>query len=197
MRDEIHRLSQQYQFFHWHLAFPDVFRLPADVEKPENGQAGWSGGFDVVLGNPPWERLKLQEKEFFAERSPAIAKALNAAERKRLIVRLVTDNPGLMTEFRVAQRQAEGESHLLRDSDLYPLCGRGDINLYAVFAEMSRQRLAPPGCMGLVLPSGIATDDTTKFYFQDVVSTCSLVSLFDFENRLRAGCKINVSESDV
>jgi len=64
-REEIARLRAQYGFFHWHLAFPDVFRLPSRDEDPTNGQAGWSGGFDVVLGNPPWERIKLQELEFF------------------------------------------------------------------------------------------------------------------------------------
>ncbi|MGQ9590600.1 MAG: Eco57I restriction-modification methylase domain-containing protein, partial [Planctomycetota bacterium] len=54
VREEVARLASQYQFLHWHLAFPDVFRVPAEGE-PENAQAGWSGGFDVVLGNPPWE----------------------------------------------------------------------------------------------------------------------------------------------
>src|SRR5438552_3401904 len=75
MRDEIIRLREQYQFFHWHLAFPGVFRVPAKDELPENEQAGWSGGFDVVLGNPPWERIKLQEQEWFASRRPDIANA--------------------------------------------------------------------------------------------------------------------------
>ena len=58
----------QYRFFHWHLQFPDVFRVPASDQSAENEQTGWSGGFDVVLGNPPWERVKLQEKEWFAAR---------------------------------------------------------------------------------------------------------------------------------
>ena len=140
-------------------------------------------GFDCIFGNPPWERVKLQEKEFFAERSPDIANSPNAATRQRLINQLVHDNPALLDEFHAAQRQAEGESRLLRDSGLYPLCGRGDINLYAIFAELGRLRISDNGRMGMVLPSGIATDDTTKFYFQNVVENESLVSLFDFENK--------------
>lgn len=171
LKREIREQAKQYRFFHWHLEFQAVY-----------GAEG-NGGFDCILGNPPWERVKLQEKEFFAERSPEIASASNAATRKRLIAQLTSNNPALMAEFQVAQRQAEAESHLLRHSGLYPLCGRGDINLYAVFAEIGRLRLSPTGLMGLVLPSGIATDDTTKFYFQDVVASNSLVSLFDFENR--------------
>lgn len=48
---EVARLARQYQFFHWHIACPEVFSLPAHDAAPENAQAGWSGGFGVVLGN--------------------------------------------------------------------------------------------------------------------------------------------------
>lgn len=165
---ETERLAEHYQFFHWHLAFPDVFA---------------KGGFDCVLGNPPWERVKLQEKEWFAERSPEIANAPNAAVRKRLITELATENPAMLESFAEAQRRAEGESHLLRNSGRYPLCGRGDINVYTVFAESMRTLLVDSGRAGIIVPSGIATDDTTKFFFQDLMDTAALASLFDFENK--------------
>ena len=141
------------------------------------------GGFDCVLGNPPWERVKLQEKEWFADRSPEIADAPNAAARKRMIRALADDGPELYPAFLDALRQSEGRSHLMRDSGRYPLCARGEINSYAVFAEGMRNVVNERGCVGCVLPMGIATDDTTKFFFQDVVGTKSLVSLFDLENR--------------
>ncbi len=165
---EVECLSGQYQFFHWHLVFPEVFAR---------------GGFDCVLGNPPWERVKLQEKEWFAERSPEIASATTAAARKRLIEALKADDPALYKSFLDDLRKAEGESHLMRNSGGYPLCGRGDINTYAVFAELMRQLLNEQGRTGCVLPTGIATDDTTKFFFQDVIRQKSLVSFFDFENK--------------
>lgn len=182
MRDEIMRLADQYQFFHWHLAFPDVFRVPGPDENPENAQAGWSGGFEIVLGNPPWERLKLQEQEFFAQRDSVVASAPNAATRKRAIAALGDTNPSLLQEFEGAMRRAEGESHLLRDSGRYPLCGRGDINTYAVFAESMRDTLSLDGRLGVIVPTGIATDDTTKFFFGDLVETRTLVSYFGFKN---------------
>jgi hypothetical protein len=59
MRDEVQRLRGEGRFFHWHLAFPDVFRIPAKGERAENPHAGWSGGFDAVVGNPPWVRQEL------------------------------------------------------------------------------------------------------------------------------------------
>jgi hypothetical protein len=165
---EAERVSRQYQFFHWHLAFPEVFA---------------KDGFDCVLGNPPWERINLKEREWFAERRPDIATAATAAARKRLIEDLRTEDSALYAEFQGALRFAESESHFIRHSSLYPLCGRGDVNLYAVFAESMRARLTATGRAGCVLPSGIAIDDTTKFFFQDVVRTKSLASLFDFENK--------------
>lgn len=163
-------LAAQYGLFHWHLQFPQVFV---------------KGGFDVVLGNPPWERVKLQEQEFFASRSEEIANAPNAAARKRLIAKLPEVNPQLATEWSAASREAEGESRFIRDSGRYPLCGKGDINTYAIFAEHNRRIVAPLGRAGFIVPSGIATDDTTKDYFSSLATTGHLVSLYDFRNHDR------------
>jgi hypothetical protein len=189
MREEVERLACQYQFFHWHIAFPEVFSIPAHDVTPEKGQAGWSGGFDVVLGNPPWERIKLQEKEWFATRRPAIAEASNAAARRKMIAALPTSKQVVDKELYAAfmddQRQATGESHFVRDSQRYPLCGRGDVNTYAIFAENMRVVISPVGRLGCIVPSGIATDDTTKFFFNDLMQKHSLASLFSFENEAK------------
>jgi hypothetical protein len=160
-------LAEQYRFFHWNLQFPQVFA---------------KGGFDAVLGNPPWERVKLQEQEFFASRSDEIAGAANAAARKKLIARLPTIDPTLWDEWCSASREAEGQSQLVRQSGRYPLCGKGDVNTYALFAEHNRAVLGPQGRAGFIVPTGIATDDTTKEYFSCLVEGCELASFFSFEN---------------
>lgn len=183
LKDEIKRLRWQYQFFHWHLAFPHIFNLPTTDQAAENEQTGWSGGFDVVLGNPPWERVKLQEKEWFAPRRPEIASAPNSAQRRKMIEALAKDDPVLYATFLDDSREAEGESHFIRNSSRYPLCGRGDINTYAIFAELTRTILSNIGRVGIIVPSGIATDDTTKFFFQALMESQTLASLYDFENR--------------
>ena len=181
LREDIRRIAEQYRFFHWHLAFPEVFHAPrADETLPEG--TGWKGGFDVVLGNPPWERIKIQEKEWFAERRPDIAEAPNAAARKRIIQALKDDDPSLWTAWCEALRQSDGEAALVRSTGRYPLCGRGDINTYAIFAELNRSLLNGQGRAGFIVPTGIATDDTTKFFFQDLVERNSLVSLYDFQS---------------
>lgn len=182
-QNEIESYANQYQFFHWHLAFPNVFQLPQKNKHAENEHMGWNGGFDVVLGNPPWERIKLQEKEWFATRNPEIANAANASERKRLIQQLKDNEPSLLEAFLNDIRKAEGESHIVRNSGRFPLCGRGDINTYSIFAETKRNILSAIGRVGCIVPSGIATDDTTKAFFQNLMDTRSLSSLYDFENR--------------
>ncbi|MCX5274391.1 Eco57I restriction-modification methylase domain-containing protein [Streptomyces virginiae] len=182
-KTEIRRLKVQYQFFHWHLEFPEVFTVPESGAGVQAG-TGWAGGFDAVVGNPPWERVKLQEQEFFAQRDPRIAEAKNAAARKRLIAELRDDRDGerLYAEFEAAKRRAEGESHFLRSSDRFPLTGRGDINTYAVFTETDRMLTGPRGRTGVIVPTGIATDATTQFFFKDLVEQGALASLFEFGN---------------
>jgi hypothetical protein len=164
-RERVEALAADFRFFHWHLAFAEVFEEP--------------GGFDVVLGNPPWERVKLQEQEFFSARDPELA-ATPGARRKRLIAELRQTNPALDAEWRAAVRRSDGVSHFMRDSGRFPLCGRGDVNTYSVFAETMRALAGPRGRAGIIVPTGIATDDTTKEFFASLVDRRGLVSLFDF-----------------
>ena len=161
------RIAEGFGLFHWELAFPQVFER---------------GGFDVVLGNPPWERVKLQEKEFFARRAPSIADAQNAAARKKLIAALPATDPALWKEWTKATRVAQGQSHFVRHSARYPLCGKGDINTYALFAEHNWSVLAPFGRAGFIVPGGIVTDNTTKDYFQALLDHGTLTSVHHFEN---------------
>jgi hypothetical protein len=111
---EIARLRTNFGFFHWHLEFPEIFRVPEGGPDPSIDSAtGWSGGFMCLLGNPPWERINLQEREFFAQRDEAIATASNADTRKKLIKLLCENNPDLYAEFQEAKRRAEGENQAL------------------------------------------------------------------------------------
>ncbi|MFH1943245.1 MAG: N-6 DNA methylase [bacterium] len=204
-RKRMEELSFTHRFFHWHLEFPEVFtNNPNQNSHPPKGgthhnisplspstfpplaggtEGGGSGGFDCVLGNPPWERIKLQEKEFFAQRDPEIANAPNAAARKKLIADLPESNPGLWDDFQEAKRSSESESHFIRASDRYPLSAVGDINTYQIFAGLARELISTQGRAGIVIPSGIATDDSNKQFFSDLTEKRCLVSLYDFENR--------------
>jgi hypothetical protein len=187
---EAQALAEENRFFHWPLEFPEVFAssslspLPSSLSPlPSSPLPPHPTGFDVILGNPPWERIKLQEEEFFASRDAAIARAPNAAARKRLIADLPQTNPSLWQDYQRALHNAESASRFLRASGQYPLTGRGDINTYSVFAERVRNLLRPQGRAGIIVPTGIATDATNQFFFADLVEKGQLLSLFDFENR--------------
>jgi hypothetical protein len=180
VEQQVADLTRQYRFFHWHIEFPHIF--PTEVVRDLDQKTGWSGGFRCVIGNPPWERVKLQEQEFFAAKAPAIANAANAAARKELIAELPGTDPALYQDFHNELRKASGWSYFLRESGRYPLTGRGDVNTYAVFAETARTVIGPNGRSGLVLPTGIATDATTAPFFGDLVRNAKLVSFLDFEN---------------
>jgi hypothetical protein len=178
----VEQLRDDYRLFHWHLEFPGIFDVP---EAGAGTQTGWLGGFSAMVGNPPWERVKLQEKEFFDGRDDVIATAKNAADRKRLIAKLPETNPVLAAEWAAAQRVSQGASQLIRSSGRYPLCGVGDINTYSVFAEHFRSAINPRGRMGIITPTGLATDATTSDFFADTLHSARLAAFYDFENEAK------------
>ncbi|MGD9525491.1 Eco57I restriction-modification methylase domain-containing protein [Pseudonocardia sp.] len=178
--DEIIRLSmdKQLRFFHWHLEFPEVFTV-SDHGGDES--SGWIGGFSCVVGNPPWERVKIQDKEFFEEKGrDDIVNAKTAAIRRTMIQRLKEDDPALYDAYLGALRGSDGISHLLRTSGRFPLTGQGDINTYSVFAETARTIVGPDGAAGIITPTGLVTDHTTAPFFADLVAKRSLAELRDF-----------------
>ncbi len=175
---------QEANVFHWPLRFPEIFER---------------GGFDCVLGNPPWDKIKLQEKEYFAVRCPDIANAPNASARTKMINLLkegrltnATGSPAsweqaLFRQYECDLRQAGAESIFYHvsgeDGGRYPLTGVGDVNLYALFAEHNNRLRHGKGLAGFIVPTGIATDDSTKAYFKAVVQNEQLTSLHDYENK--------------
>ncbi|OGT06350.1 MAG: hypothetical protein A2143_13055 [Gallionellales bacterium RBG_16_57_15] len=157
-------------FLHWELAFPTVW---------QNGQ----GGFDAIVGNPPWDRMKLQEVEWFAERKPEIAKAARAADRKKLIAELEKSGDPLWHDYLGAQAAAEAGSRVARECGDYPLLSGGDTNLYSLFVERASHLVKADGLVGLLCPSGIAADKGAAEFFRSISTTGRLSALYDFENK--------------
>lgn len=160
-------LGSVQRFFHWPLEFPEVAE---------------TGGFDAVLGNPPWARIKLQEQEFFATRDPEIAAAPNKAARTKLIRKLGKVNPSLAKEFEQAKHDAEATSRFVRASRRFPLSAVGDVNTFLLFAELGAKLLDPGGRSGVIVPAGIATDSTGKGLLNHLVDKRRIVSITGFEN---------------
>ena len=168
-------IAEREGFLHWEAAFPGVWHEWQDV-RPQ-------GGFDAVIGNPPWDRIKLQEVEWFATRSPELAHAPTAAARKSGVDRLRASGSPLASEFDAAKERAETLGQMIRASGHYPLLGGGDINLYSLFVERAMGLVKPDGIVGLLTPSGIYADKTAAKFFRSVSTGGRVGGLYDFENR--------------
>ena len=168
-------IAEREGFLHWEVAFPGVWRGWQDA-RPQ-------GGFDAVIGNPPWDRIKLQEVEWFATRAPRLALAPTAAARRALIRELREQGDPLADDFDAAKERADSLGQLVRRSGHYPLLGGGDINLYSLFVERAMGLVKPDGFVGLLTPSGIYADKTAARFFKSVSTSGRVSGLFDFENR--------------
>ena len=172
---ESRRLLDEERFLNWQAAFPGVWR---------NWQsARLEGGFDAVIGNPPWDRMKLQQVEWFATRRPEIALQSRAADRKRMISALEQDGDSLARDYAVASERAAMATRTARRTGDYPLLSSGDLNLYSLFVERAMTLVKPEGMVGLLTPSGIASDKTAARFFKGVATEGRLKALYDFENK--------------
>ena len=152
---------------HWPLEFPDVM-----VGK---------GGFDVVLGNPPWEQIQLDPREYFAFSHPEIAEAENMAARERKIRKLAEDEPEVHRAFATAAANMERYQGFIHASGRFPTSSFGRLNTAPLFVELFAD-LCPKGVAGVVVPTGIATDSFNQHLFNKLINTERLAGLIDFEN---------------
>jgi hypothetical protein len=158
--------SRAARAFHWPLAFPDVMA---------------AGGFDVVLGNPPWDVMQLGEEEYFASRLPEIAE-LTGAARKKAIKALEAENAAAFAEYQTAKRRFEAGNEFARASGRFDLTARGKVNTYGLFAELFKLTLSHRGRGGIIVPTDILSGDALKEFFQELVNRGSLKSSIAFEN---------------
>lgn len=168
-------LIEEERFLNWQITFPGVWDNWASAAR--------QGGFDAVVGNPPWDRIKLQQVEWFAARRPEVAMTQRASDRSRMIAALKTAGDPLFVDFEKADRRAADTMRIARKGGHYPLLSRGDINLYSLFVERAHALVKPHGMVGLLSPSGIASDLSASEFFRKVATGGHLKALYDFENR--------------
>jgi hypothetical protein len=170
IRTTVEDLTGKHRFFHWHVEFPDVF----GKDDP---------GFDCVLGNPPWEVISLIEKEFFVDKDQEITNIGKGADRKVLIKELKHKNPDIYKIYLSTLISVAKSKIFLQNSGRFTLTAKGKLNTYALFAEHNRNIMNSLSCAGIIVPTGIATDNSTSEFFSDIVNNKTLKSIFDFENR--------------
>ena len=162
------------QFLNWEVEFPGVW---------QNLDGERKGGFDAIVGNPPWDRIRLQEKEWFAMRDPEIAWTTKASDRKRMIRELEENADPLYDDYIEAKSRAATMARMARTVGDYPMLSGGDVNIYSLFVERAMALLNDDGIIGMLTPSGIASDKTTSMFFKEIAESSRLKALYDFENK--------------
>ncbi|MDP4533492.1 N-6 DNA methylase [Marinobacter salarius] len=165
-------LASMHRFFHWPMAFPQVFG------------DGAKGGFDVMLGNPPWDVSQMNETEYFANRAPWVA-GLAGAKRKAEIEDLQSKYPALFERYITDRKTIEGQNQFARIAGRNKLTAKGKLNLYALFSELFANAISVNGRAGVIVPTGIATDDSKKDFFTHLNQTKKILSFTCFDNQLR------------
>lgn len=166
-KEEVNEVARANRFFHWCVEFPEVF---AD-----------GGGFDVMCGNPPWDKLQMEDEKWFVGKDDSIVNAANQAARNKKIEQLKETNPALYHEYVSARESVASQSKYIKSSGRFCLTNRGKIELSSLFAEVCTE--FSKEAWGLVIPTSIAFGDSTKYFFEKLVTENRLISLYDFENK--------------
>ena len=175
----VRELIREERFLHWQVAFPGVWN-DWDAETLR-------GGFDAIVGNPPWDRIKLQQVEWFAARRPEIALAARMADRRKLIDQLVEKGDPLAADFEKSSNRAEMASRIARGGGDYPLLSGGDTAINSLFIERAKRLCKPDGMVGLLVPSGIATETNSQEFFSGLMESKTAKCVYDFFNKRRDG----------
>lgn len=172
-------LIEEERFLNWQITFPGVWTNWASKAR--------EGGFDAVVGNPPWDRIKLQQVEWFAARKREIAMAQRASDRNRMIKALEKAGDPLFADYAKAERRAIDTARIARKSGHYPLLSGGDTNLNSLFVERAHALVKPGGMVGLLIPSGIASDQSASAFFRERMANKQLRKVIDFFNKRSDG----------
>jgi len=163
------------RFLNWQISFPGVWDNWASK--------GREGGFDAVVGNPPWDRFEFEEVPWFEARDRSIALEPSGAKRKARIGELRMSQSPLWTDFKKATARLAMATSIVKSGQIFSQLNTGKLNLFKLFVERAHQLVKPNGVVGLLVPSGIAGDLSSSRFFKALATGGNLKALYDFENR--------------
>ncbi len=183
-RSKVRELSRAYSFFHWHLAFPQVF-LAGQGVPDKNKETGWAGGFDVVLGNPPWDALSPDAKEFFSQYDPGV-RFLDPTAQEARIAALTSDST-VGSHWESHRKYLYSEVHFLKESGRYKLyapgnLGKGDFNIYRMFVETALITVRVGGMVAQIVPEGLYNGANAMAIRQELMNRFDWKLLLGLQN---------------
>ncbi len=189
LREKINAEAARYSFFHWHLEFPDVFGNPQDIQEQASG---WTGGFDCVPGNPPWDQLSPDLKRFFSKYAPSIRDA--DKDQQTTIVERLLGNSAIAGKWAFYRRSLLSSVLFFKESGRYRLfaegnLGKGDFNIFRMFVETALMITRPDGYLAQIVPEAFYNGANCAAIRAAFYSGTSLECLFGFHNGHRAWFK--------
>ena len=156
--DEAEKTANRYRFFHWPLEYPHVFHQ----DRP---------GFDVVVGNPPWNEVTVEKLAFYALRDPGLRGITQSTDREKRIAELDKQNPRWQEEFEKERTGLATIRRFFSPQGGYKLQGVGDKDLYQLFCERYSLLVRQKGCLGVVLPRSAFLAEGAKGFRSWLFST--------------------------
>ena len=182
-----------FAFFHWQLEFPEV-------AFNDDGKLKTGFGFDAVVGNPPWDKIKPAKRDFYGVFNAAVANA-QGASLNQLITQMENADPTLMTGWYHYESGMKNLAAFLADSGLYcwqsvKVAGKqtgGDPDLFRYFIERADQCLGPGGRIGLLVPGTLWQGEGCTGIRRLLIQNRTLESLYVFENYRKWAFAIHAS----
>ena len=139
--------------------------------------------YDVVLGNPPWEKIRFEEKKFYALYSNAIADNHFKSSRTNEIAETELINVQLAEYSKEFKLEIEKAKSDLKKNSFFTLSNNGELNTYALFTDAAVKLKTNRGVVGLVLKSAIVTSQVNQNLFKYLTNENFVVAIYDFINR--------------
>lgn len=165
---QVEAYAQKYHFFHYEVAFPEAF-------------AGERKGFDIIVGNPPWDKTKFADTDFFPQYHSNY-RSLKNSEKAAVQARLL-ESPHVAAAYKSATDYKDAANEYYKDKAVFPLNkGTGDGNLFRLFVERNLGLLQPGGNLSYVLPSALMFEEGSTGLRKHIFANCELRFFYSFEN---------------
>lgn len=142
-------------------------------------------GFDLIVGNPPWEKVRFEERKFFALAARSIATEHSKAAREQRVTELALSDPELYALHQLVSSDYSAVRTIVSDNPFISALPPGELNTYSLFPILGRGLLTEHGVLALILKSAIATSPVNASLFQAWCARQEIQEIHFFENSRR------------
>lgn len=166
-RKIINNMAQRHRFFHWELEMMDAF---TDSRR----------GFDLIVGNPPWDKVKLYDDEFFTKFDPTF-RSLSPKTKKKSRMKEILSDASIAKAYKQSKNHYKEKNTVYGNAEIYEMQGVGDNDLWKVILERMFTLMADGGFISMVIPSQILSNSSTIKMRRHMLEK-DILSMYVFEN---------------